>query len=321
MISIEEKLKEQHTKEDLCLLINVILDTTKVIDYKVNQGALSNILGATSEVNIQGETQKKLDVICNQLLKDSLKSCGLVRTIASEEEDFVVEGHSGAPYIVAFDPLDGSSNIDINGQIGTIFTIYQARNDVASNSEEQFSQAGHAQVCAGYVLYSASTMLAITTAGPTSFYTLDKNSQAYVLTTDSIELPTQTNEFSVNMANSACWSQGFNNYINDLVSSDNRRGRRFNMRWNGAMVADIHRVLSRGGIFCYPTHFDTPQPSAKLRLLYEANPMAFLIENAGGKAYTESTRILDLKPDDIHQRVAVIMGSASEVDFCLGYLD
>lgn len=313
-------LEQDNVEIELILLIETILSACKDISFRVGQGALSNVLGSTLDENIQGETQKKLDVISNQLLKDILLESGKVRTIASEEEDSVVAATEGAPYIVAFDPLDGSSNIDINGQIGTIFTVYRAKDDVPASSELQFSQKGSEQVCAGYVLYGPSTMLALTTGGPSRLYTLDKTQGCYLLTTEQMNISLETQEFSVNMSNYHQWSSGFTHYIDDLLLGENGvRSKKYNMRWNGAMVGDVHRVLSRGGIFCYPNNVNNAEQPAKLRLLYEANPMAMLVENANGKAYTEQERILDVSPSHIHQRVAVIMGSAQEVDECLGY--
>lgn len=314
-------LEQDNVEIELILLIKTILTACKEISFRVGQGALSNVLGSTLDENIQGETQKKLDTISNQLLKDMLLESGRVRTIASEEEDSVVAATEGAPYIVAFDPLDGSSNIDINGQIGTIFTIYRAKDDVPAESELQFSQKGTEQVCAGYVLYGPSTMLALTTGGPSRLYTLDRTQGCYLLTTEQMDIPTETQEFAVNMSNFNQWSSGFINYINDLLLGDEgTRAKKFNMRWNGAMVGDVHRVLSRGGIFCYPNDVKKPEQPAKLRLLYEANPLAMLVENANGKAFTEQERILAIEPSHIHQRVAVIMGSTGEVDECLEYL-
>ena len=314
-------LEQDNVEIELILLIKTILTACKEISFRVGQGALSNVLGSTLDENIQGETQKKLDIISNQLLKDMLLESGRVRTIASEEEDSVVAATEGAPYIVAFDPLDGSSNIDINGQIGTIFTIYRAKDNVPAESELQFSQKGTEQVCAGYVLYGPSTMLALTTGGPSRLYTLDRTQGCYLLTTEQMDIPTETQEFAVNMSNFNQWSSGFINYINELLLGDEgTRAKKFNMRWNGAMVGDVHRVLSRGGIFCYPNDVKKPEQPAKLRLLYEANPLAMLVENANGKAFTEQERILAIEPSHIHQRVAVIMGSTGEVDECLEYL-
>lgn len=307
--------------EKLLSVIDTLLDATKEIAARVNQGALAGVLGSTQDENIQGETQKQLDVIANQLLKNALLSNEQVRAIASEEEDNVVTGKPSGNYIVAFDPLDGSSNIDINGQIGTIFTIYPARNDVAASSDLQFRQRGTQQVCAGYVLYGASTLLVITTGGPTRCFTLDSVSKQFLLTIPTLEIPQDTQEFAVNMANQRFWHMSFKHYVDDLIAGEmGIRKKRFNMRWNAAMVGDMHRVLIRGGIFMYPSDNRNTQQPAKLRLLYEANPIALLVENAGGKAFTESQRILDIEPNALHQRVAVIMGSTNEVEICLDYL-
>lgn len=305
----------------LIMLIRTILAASKEISFRVRQGALSGVLGSTLDENIQGETQKKLDVVANQLLKDMLLTSKEVRTIASEEEDYVVKGDENAPYIVAFDPLDGSSNIDINGQIGTIFTIYKARDDVPADSAEQFSQSGEQQVCAGYVLYGASTQLVMTTGGPTRCYTLDSTHGGYLLTTEKMQLAEDTQEFAINMANSRFWQMATKNYIDDLLLGEQGcRGKRYNMRWNAAMVGDMHRVLSRGGIFLYPSdNRDSKKPN-KLRLLYEANPMALLVKHAGGLAYADQQEILTISPTDIHQRVSVIMGSKHEVSTYLTYL-
>lgn len=314
-------LRADRVNPELMRLINTILDATKEIAVSVSQGALAGVLGATQDENIQGETQKKLDVIANQLIKDALLNNEQVRALASEEEDYVVAGNKNGAYVVAFDPLDGSSNIDINGQIGTIFTIYNARNDADATSEFQFCQGGKQQVCAGYVLYGASTLLVITTGGPTRCFTLDAKTRHFLLTTPELNIPKDTQEFSVNMANQRFWNQRFKDYISDLVSGEEGiRGKRFNMRWNAAMVGDVHRLLVRGGIFMYPSDKRNAKQPAKLRLLYEANPMAMLVENAGGKAHSETQRILDIKPQSLHERVAVIMGSANEVDACLKYL-
>lgn len=316
-----QTLQTDGVKPELASVIQTLLDATKEIAVSVNQGALAGILGSTSEENIQGETQKKLDVIANDLIKYALLNNEQVRAIASEEEDNVVAGNKNGNYVVAFDPLDGSSNIDINGQIGTIFTVYRARGDVAADSELQFHQRGREQVCAGYVLYGASTLLVISTGGPSRCFTLDATSKQFLLTIPELTISKDTQEFSVNMANQRFWNSRFKDYINDLIwGEEGIRRKRFNMRWNAAMVGDVHRVLIRGGIFMYPSDNRNPQQPAKLRLLYEANPMAMLIENAGGKAFNESQPILDIKPDALHQRVAVILGSANEVDACLSYL-
>lgn len=314
-------LRHDNVSPDLIPVIRTLLAATKEIAFRVRQGALAGVLGSTLDENIQGETQKQLDVIANQLIKDLLLEEPNVRAIASEEEDSAVAGNAEGKYIVAFDPLDGSSNIDINGQIGTIFTIYPARDDVPDGSDEQFQQPGHKQVCAGYVLYGPSTMLVMTTGGPSRVYTLDTTHGSYLLTCEQLAVPADTAEFALNMANQRFWSDAFKRYVNDLLLGETGpRGKRYNMRWNAAMVGDVHRVFTRGGVFIYPSDNRNAKQPAKLRLLYEANPMALLAEKAGGKGFSESQRILDIQPTHLHQRVAVIIGSANEVDACLGYL-
>jgi fructose-1,6-bisphosphatase I len=314
-------LRSDNVEADLIQVIETIINASKEIAFRVRQGALADVLGATQDENIQGETQKQLDVISNQLLKDLLLASAPVAALASEEEDTVVAANPAGTYVVAFDPLDGSSNIDINGQIGTIFSIYRALNSVPYHSELQFNQKGSQQACAGYVLYGPSTLLAITTGKNTRCFTLDANQGDFLLTADNIQVAKDTQEFAINMSNSRFWSDDMRSYIEDLILGETGpRQKRFNMRWNAAMVGDVHRVLTRGGIFLYPSDNRNAKQPAKLRLLYEANPMSLLIENAGGKGWSEQQRILDIQPTQLHERVAVILGSANEVDACLGYL-
>jgi fructose-1,6-bisphosphatase I len=314
-------LRSDDVETDLIQVIETIMDASKEIAFRVRQGALAGVLGSSQDENIQGETQKHLDIIANQLLKDLLFACPLVAALASEEEDTVVAANSNGKYLVAFDPLDGSSNIDINGQIGTIFSIYRKLNDFAYDSELQFQQQGSQQVCAGYVLYGPSTLLAITTGKGTRCFTLDSTQGTFLLTSDNIQIAKDTQEFAINMSNSRFWNEAMQSYISDLILGETGpRAKRYNMRWNAAMVGDVHRVLTRGGIFLYPSDNRNAKQPAKLRLLYEANPMALLIENAGGKACSETQRILDIQPQQLHERVAVILGSENEVTSCLSYL-
>lgn len=321
MQDVSQILKVDGASVELVTLINVLLGTTKEIAYSVHQGALAGVLGSTTDENVQGETQKKLDVIANQILKDRLLACTQVAAVASEEEDTSVAGNPNGAYVVAFDPLDGSSNIDINGQVGTIFTVYPLREGAAFDSEMQFTQPGIKQVCAGYVLYGGSTLLVISVGGATRCFTLDAVSDNFVLTEAELNVPVDTKEFAINLSNQRFWSESFKRYVDDLIAGDTGpRGKNYNMRWNAAMVGDVHRLLIRGGIFAYPSDSRNPKQPAKLRLLYEANPMAMLIEGAGGKAFTESQRILTLEPEALHQRVAVVLGSANEVDACRSYL-
>ena len=313
-------LLEDGCPRELISLIRTVLAACKEISFRVGQGALSGVLGSTLDENIQGETQKKLDVLTNQLLKDILLESGYVKAIASEEEDFTVAGNPNANYIVAFDPLDGSSNTDINSLVGTIFSIMAAPEGADPADPSIFMQPGKNQVAAGYVLYGPSTVLALTTGKGTRFFTLDKTHGTFLLTEDFAKVPEDISEFAINASNQRHWQPAMQNYINDLIAGDTGpRGRNFNMRWIAAMVGDVHRVLCRGGIFTYPTDTKDPNKPNKLRLLYEANPMAMLIEQAGGIASTGTERIMDIQPDAIHQRVAVILGSKNEVETCLNY--
>ncbi|RDV25457.1 class 1 fructose-bisphosphatase [Alteromonas aestuariivivens] len=306
-------LKRDRVDVELIMLIRTILAASKEISFRVSQGALAGVLGSTLDKNIQGEVQKNLDVLANQLLIDMLLGDDSVRAIASEEEDFVIAGHRGAPYIVAFDPLDGSSNVDVNGQIGTIFTIYRAVEGIADDSELQFLQPGNRQLCAGYVLYGASTQLVMTTGGPTRCYTLDSTHGGYLLTEEVARMPSVTNEFSVNLANYRYWAAGLQDYFNRNVFNADC-GQPLSMRWNAAMVGDIHRIVCRGGLFLYPHDSRSGHENGKIRLLYEANPLAMIVENSGGKATCLGARILDLQPRSLHQRVSVAMGSKQQVD-------
>lgn len=257
-------------------------------------------------------------MLSNQVLKDALFSNATVYALASEEEETIVPVNTTGEWLVAFDPLDGSSNIQINGQIGTIFSIYPARKNLSANNEMQFQQKGLQQACAGYVLYGPSTLLVITTGNGTHVFTLDIIENDFVLVNANIKIPADTREFSINASNQRFWSENMKAYVDDLLSGEaGIRGKNFNMRWNGAMVGDLHRIVMRGGIFLYPSDNRNSKQPAKLRLLYEANPMAMLIENAGGKAWSEDQRILEINPHALHQRVAVIIGSANEVDICL----
>ncbi|SFD02153.1 class 1 fructose-bisphosphatase [Pseudoalteromonas denitrificans] len=313
-------LLEDGCPRDLLSLVRTILAACKEISFRVGQGELSGVLGSTLDENIQGETQKKLDVLSNQLLKDILLESGYVKAIASEEEDYTVAGEPNAKYIVSFDPLDGSSNIDINSLVGTIFSIMEAPEGSDAADPSIFMQPGRKQVAAGYVLYGPSTMLALTTGKGTRLYTLDKTHGSFLLTQDFVSIPEETQEFAVNMSNQRHWQTPMQNYIADLLAGDTGpRAKNFNMRWIAAMVGDVHRVLSRGGIFTYPTDTKDPKKPNKLRLLYEANPMAFLVEQAGGLAIADGQPIMDIEPDAIHQRVEVILGSKNEVEKCLSY--
>ena len=313
-------LREDNVSLELILLIKTILAATKEISFRVSQAQLGDLMGSTLDENIQGEVQKKLDVVANELFKDILLESGYVKAISSEEEDTSVAGHEDGEYIVSFDPLDGSSNIDINSLIGTIFSIHRAPKGMPADNPDMFKQPGHQQVCAGYVLYGPSTMLVMTTGSGTHFYVLDRTHGGYLLAERNVKIPQDTQEFAVNMSNQRFWQPEMQTYINDLLlGTTGPRKKNFNMRWIAAMVGDVHRVLCRGGIFTYPADNRDAKKPNKLRLMYEANPMAFLIEQAGGLCVTSEGRIMDIEPDNIHQRVEVILGSKNEVEACLAY--
>lgn len=319
MQNLSHVLASSSTPESLQAVLQVTTNTCIAISDALKQGSLAGILGMAGNENVQGEEQKKLDVISNDMLKDALSDCPTVRAIASEEEDYIVPANTDGEYLIAFDPLDGSSNIDINAMVGTIFSIYHQTGSEPA-TENDFLIPGKQQVAAGYVLYGPSTMLVLTTGNGVNMFTYDPTKQLFVLTTENVQVAKETQEFAINMSNQRFWSNNMQSYVNDLVKGkEGVRDKNFNMRWVAAMVGDVHRILCRGGIFIYPWDSKDPTKAGKLRLMYEANPMAMLLEQAGGKAHTHTQRILDIQPEAIHQRVAVILGAAEEVDKCLSY--
>ena len=316
---LSHQLQQSNTPPELASLLDVLAVACKDIAIRLQQGAMSGVLGSAGEENVQGETQKKLDVISNDLLKDYLLASGTVRALASEEEQSIVAGHDKGGYLVAFDPLDGSSNIDINSMVGTIFSIFEAPATDAV-SEQDFLQPGRHQVAAGYVLYGPSVMLVLSTGDGVQMYTLDQSAGDFVLTVEQVTIAEDTQEFAINMSNQRYWAEPMQRYIADLLAgSEGPRKKNFNMRWVAAMVADVHRILCRGGLFTYPWDNREPNKPGKLRLMYEANPMAMLVEQAGGSAYTDAGPILDIQPEQIHQRVPVILGATNEVVICVDY--
>lgn len=315
MKRLNSQLQQDGAPVELILLIRTLLAACKEISFRVSQGDLAGVLGSTLSENVQGETQKKLDVISNQILKDTLSESGYVKAISSEEEENVVPCSPDGNYLVSFDPLDGSSNTEINSLIGTIFSITHAPQWMEPNDPSAFLQPGTQMVAAGYVLYGPSTMLAMTTGRGTHLYTLDKTHGGFLVTRPNVKVPEQTSEFAINTSNQRHWEKPIQQYVSDLIAGeDGPRGKDYNMRWVAAMVGDIHRVLCRGGIFMYPFDKRNPEKPGKLRLLYEANPMAFLMEQAGGLASTGKGRIMEVMPTEIHQRIPTILGSKEEVE-------
>ncbi len=303
---------------ELAQVIDTIAATCKTIDQALQKGALAGILGSAGNENVQGETQKKLDVISNDYLIDALKVHPHVGGLASEELDDFTPAQENGEYLVLFDPLDGSSNIDINMCVGTIFSILPAQN--AITQAQDFMQAGTQQVAAGYVLYGPSTMMALTVGNGVAFFTLDPETQTFLLTTENVQVSADTQEFAINASNQRHWEQPVKQYIEELLAGKTSvREKDFNMRWVACMVGDVHRILCRGGIFLYPYDLKDPKKAGRLRLMYEANPMSMLIEQAGGASTTGRVRILEIEPTELHQRVPVIIGSKNEVERVTSY--
>jgi len=304
------------------LLLNNIVTACKQISHRVNRGALIGVLGSAESENIQGEVQKKLDIITHDIMVKALDWGGHLAGMASEEIDDPIKIPKQYPkgkYLVLFDPLDGSSNIDINLTVGTIFSILRCREGVEAETED-FLRKGNEQVCAGFVLYGPSTMLVLTTGNGVNGFTLDQDIGEFILTHCNMKIPVETNEFAINMSNQRFWEPPVKDYIDECVTGvDGVRGKDFNMRWVASLVADVYRILNRGGVFLYPFDMRDPSRAGKLRLMYEANPMAFIIEQAGGLCSTGREQILEIKPSSIHQRVPLILGSRSEVERIIDY--
>jgi len=294
-------------------VVRTIATTCAQISRVVASGALSGSLGAAGSTNVQDEEQKKLDVITNDMLSQALKACAPVAGLASEElEEIEPTGRAGG-YLVTFDPLDGSSNIDVNVSVGTIFSVLPAPSGHAP-TEADFLQPGRNQVAAGYAVYGPQTMLVLTLSSGVNAFTLSADG-AWLLTHADLSIKADTAEFAINMSNQRHWAAPMRRYIDGcLQGKDGPRGKNFNMRWIASMVADVHRIMMRGGVFMYPWDAREPNKPGKLRLMYEANPMGLVVERAGGKATDGVERILDIQPTKLHQRVPVVLGSANEVE-------
>ena len=305
--------QENHIPKELISTVESIIIACKQISRNVRLGALSGVLGEAGTGNIQGEAQKKLDVIANQILIDTLRTNPNVAGLASEEEDNFVAANEQGGYLVLFDPLDGSSNIDVNISIGTIFSVLLKPS--GSLKTESFLQKGSEQVAAGYVLYGVQTLLVLTFKHGVHVFTL--NEQGEFIETKSLpQIPEQTAEFAINASNQRHWEQPIQKYINELLAGeDGVRGKNYNMRWVASMVAEVHRILMRGGVFLYPKDNRDPSKAGKLRLMYEANPLGLVVEQAGGKITNSRENMLEIQPTGLHQRVAVVLGSAEEVEY------
>jgi len=314
---VEQQRAKNNIPPELRLLLEVVSRACKSISHAVNKGALGGVLGSASSENVQGEVQKKLDIIANEVLIEANEWGGHLAAMASEEMDsiyLVPNRYPQGEYLLLFDPLDGSSNIDVNVSIGTIFSVLKKVEGSAGVSETDFLQAGKAQVAAGYCVYGPQTTLVLTVGDGVAMFTLDREQGSFVLTQENLQIPADTQEFAINMSNMRHWAPPVKQYINDcLAGKSGERGKDFNMRWVASMVADVHRILTRGGVFMYPWDQREPHKPGKLRLMYEANPMAWLVEQAGGAATNGQQRILDIQPTELHQRVSVFLGSKNEV--------
>jgi len=320
---VEQQREHGHIPSQLRLLIEVVARACKHIAISVNKGALGEVLGSAETENIQGEVQKKLDVISNEVLIEANEWGGHLAAMASEEMDsihVVPNRYPQGEYLLLFDPLDGSSNIDVNVSIGTIFSVLRKVGHHRGVSEEDFLQPGRAQAAAGYCVYGPQTTLVLTVGEGVAMFTLDRETGSWVLTQDQVQIPADTREFAINMSNMRHWAAPVRQYIDEcLAGKDGPRSKDFNMRWVASMVADVHRILTRGGVFLYPWDQREPEKPGKLRLMYEANPMAFLVEQAGGLATNGQQRIMDVTPTRLHERVSVLLGSKNEVQRVTDY--
>ncbi|PKO36561.1 MAG: class 1 fructose-bisphosphatase [Betaproteobacteria bacterium HGW-Betaproteobacteria-6] len=323
----EEQRSKGVITGDLKFLIEIVSRACQAISIAIGKGGLGGVLGEAGSDNVQGEAQKKLDVLSNDILLDANEWGGHLAAMASEEMDLphlVPNRYPQGEYLLTFDPLDGSSNIDVNVSIGTIFSVLKcpegADLKTPEAAEAAFLQPGTAQVAAGYAVYGPTTLLVLTVGDGVAVFTLDREQGQFILTQENVQIPADTKEFAINMANQRFWEAPVQRYVAEMQSGkEGPLGKDYNMRWVASMVADVHRIMTRGGIFMYPLDSKLTAQGGKLRLMYEANPMAMLIEQAGGAATTGRQRILDIQPERLHQRVPVILGSKNEVDRVTGY--
>jgi fructose-1,6-bisphosphatase I / sedoheptulose-1,7-bisphosphatase len=316
--TIESEHRHPGSTGEFSGLLNAVATAVKIISNQVSRGALVGALGSAGVQNVQGEVQKKLDLISNEVMIGETEWTGHLAAMASEEmEDIypVPVAERRGKYLLLFDPLDGSSNIDANMTVGTIFSILRVRDQDEQPRVEHFLQPGAAQVCAGFALYGPSTMLILTTGEGVDGFTLDRDIGAFILTHPQLRIPEDCGEFAINASNERFWEPPVRRYIQEcLAGRTGPRGRDFNMRWIASLVAETYRILTRGGVFLYPKDSKEPATAGRLRLMYECNPIAFIVEQAGGQASTGRERIMDIQPTSLHQRVPLILGSANEVE-------
>ena len=315
---VEQQRVDGRIPPQLRLLLEVVARACKRISFAVNKGELGDVMGTAGSENVQGEVQKKLDIIANETLIEANEWGGHLAAMASEEMEgiYVVPNrYPQGEYLLMFDPLDGSSNIDINMSIGTIFSVLKKHDNHPGVHDSDFMQPGTEQVAAGYCIYGPQTTLVLTVGDGVSMFTLDREQGSFILIEENVKIPEDTKEFAINMSNMRHWDEPMKRYIDEcLAGEDGPRGKNFNMRWVAAMVADVHRILCRGGVFMYPWDKREPHKAGKLRLMYEANPMSWLIEQAGGASTNCRQRIMEIQPTELHQRVSVVLGSKNEVE-------
>jgi fructose-1,6-bisphosphatase I len=320
---VEQQRTNPQSTGDLSGLMNDIASACKKISHLVNRSGIIGIGGVADSENVQGEVQKELDIITNDVMVDHLNWTGHLAAMASEEIDELIQIPEQFPkgkYLISFDPLDGSSNIDINLSVGTIFSILRCPEGTTEPTVEDFKQKGTEQVCAGFCVYGPTTMMIITTGNGVDGFTLDQDVGEFILTHPKMTIPEDTAEFAINMSNQRFWEPPVQRYIDECIKGvDGGREKNFNMRWVASMVAEVYRVLTRGGIFLYPLDNKPSTKGGKLRLMYEASPMSFIVEQAGGLSSTGRERIMDITPDGVHQRVPVILGSKNEVERLISY--
>jgi len=320
---VEEQRTHPNSTGSLTGLMSDIVSSCKKIAHLVNRSGIIGLGGAAESENVQGEVQKKLDIITNDVMVDHLNWTGHLAAMASEEIEEVIqipEQYPKGKYLITFDPLDGSSNIDVNISVGTIFSVLRCPEGVDNPTVEDFMQKGTEQVCAGFCVYGPTTMLILTTGNGVNGFTLDRDVGEFILTHPKMTIPEDTAEFAINMSNQRFWEQPVQRYIEECVQGvEGSRDKDFNMRWNASMVAEVYRILTRGGIFMYPMDSKIAKQGGKLRLMYEANPMSFIVEQAGGLSSTGHQRIMEIQPTGVHQRVPVILGSKNEVERVVSY--
>lgn len=321
---LAREVSENGLDTKLVDLLLGIAGTCKKISFAVEHGAMAGVLGMAGTENVQGEDQKKLDVISNNMMIEGCAATGAVCAQASEEMDHclvIEEGKEIGPYLVCYDPLDGSSNIDINVSIGTIFSVLPSPKGASRDiKDEDFLIPGNKQVAAGYCIYGPQSQFVVTLGRGVQMFTLNPESQTFMLTSENVKIAESAKEFAINASNMRHWQAPVKRYIGELLEGkDGVRGKDFNMRWIACLVAEVHRILCRGGVFLYPRDDRDPAKPGKLRLMYEANPMSWLIEQAGGLSTNATDRILDIQPEKLHQRVALVLGAKEEVEILKQY--